>query len=1094
MKHRYMLLFFAVMLGICFFIFTSFYNQAKQEAIKGNDNEQLLYAKQAARGIEDFFNNWTRTLTALAESSSIINMDKAGKEDIELLFRVNQDRIRAITRMDAAGRIVYTFPFNPDAMGRNISYQDHVREIMRTHKPVVSNVFSAAQGYDTVALHVPVFRNKTYEGTIAITINFQALAKRYLEDIKIGNTGYAWMTSRDGTELYCPVPGHTGKSVFENCKDFPSILTMVEDMLKGHQGLTTYTFDKIRGDEIEIVKKHAAYMPINIGNTFWSIVVASSEDEIIASLVSFRDKLIAVVVFLLLGGVLVSYYGLKAWLIVGEEGKRKQAEQALRDSEERYRTILDEMEEGYQEVNLTGNFTFFNDAFLRIFGYSAEEMMGKHYSLFAADGEIAKNVYRAYNQMYKTGIPIKSFEWDIIRKDGARRTIEFYASTLRDSNDRPAAFRGIVRDITDRKRTEEALRESEERYKNFTEKSFAGLYVVQEGLFVFLNENAASFAGYTSEELTGKRWASIIHPDDRPVIKERVKNMLNSQDLSPYEFRIVTKDGQVRWIMETVSSISYEGKPAILGNSMDITARKLAESQREAAIEALQVIRERERGILLSVPHALFGVEQRRIFFANDAMEAVFGWKPEELTGKSTRVIFRTDEEWHEYGTFLYSRLATKPVVVFEWGIPFVRKDGSEFFCRMSVSRTGAELGENRRIVATFEDITDRKQAEEEKRRLEERLHHAEKMESIGTLAGGIAHDFNNLLMGIQGYASLTLLDLDPSHPHYERIKRIEEQVQSGADLTRQLLGFARGGRYEVKPADMNDIIKKTSSMFGRTKKEITIHRKYGKDLWSVEVDQGQMEQVFMNLYVNAWQAMPGGGELYLETENVLLDDEQAFSYTVQPGKYVKITVTDTGTGMDEKTRERIFDPFFTTKEMGRGTGLGLATVYGIIKGHKGMINVYSEPGHGTTFSIYLPASEKEVVKKQAATGTIARGTETILLVDDEKMVVEVTRELLESLGYRVYVAGSGQEAVAVYLERRKEIALVILDMIMPGISGGETFDRLREINPDIRVLLSSGYSINGEARTIMDRGCSGFLQKPFQLEKLSRKVREVLD
>jgi two-component system cell cycle sensor histidine kinase/response regulator CckA len=248
-----------------------------------------------------------------------------------------------------------------------------------------------------------------------------------------------------------------------------------------------------------------------------------------------------------------------------------------------------------------------------------------------------------------------------------------------------------------------------------------------------------------------------------------------------------------------------------------------------------------------------------------------------------------------------------------------------------------------------------------------------------------------------------------------------------------------------------------------------------------------------MNLYVNAWQAMPGGGEIYLEMENVLLDDEQAFSYTVQPGKYVKITVTDTGTGMDEKTRERIFDPFFTTKEMGRGTGLGLATVYGIIKGHKGMINVYSEPGHGTTFSIYLPASEKEVVKKQAATGTIARGTETILLVDDEKMVVEVTRELLESLGYRVYVAGSGQEAVAVYLERRKEIALVILDMIMPGISGGETFDRLREINPDIRVLLSSGYSINGEARTIMDRGCNGFLQKPFQLEKLSQKVREVL-
>jgi nitrogen-specific signal transduction histidine kinase/CheY-like chemotaxis protein len=397
-------------------------------------------------------------------------------------------------------------------------------------------------------------------------------------------------------------------------------------------------------------------------------------------------------------------------------------------------------------------------------------------------------------------------------------------------------------------------------------------------------------------------------------------------------------------------------------------------------------------------------------------------------------------------------------------------------------------------VTFTALDITARKQAEEEKRKLEERLQHADKMESIGTLAGGIAHDFNNLLMGIQGYASLSLMNLDPSHPNYERLKRIEEQVQSGADLTKQLLGFARGGRYELKPTDLNDIVEKTSSMFGRTKKEITIHRKYMRDLWSVEVDQGQMEQVFMNLYVNAWQAMPGGGEIYLETENVLLDAEQAFSYAVEPGKYVKIMVTDTGTGMDEKTKERIFDPFFTTKEMGRGTGLGLATVYGIIKGHKGMITVDSEPGHGTTFTIYLPASEKEVVKEKVANGFIARGTETILLVDDEKMVLEVSREVLESLGYRVYAVGSGQDAIAVYLEKRKEIALVILDMIMPGMSGGETFDRLREIHPGIRVLLSSGYSITGEAQTIMDRGCNGFLQKPFQMENLSRKVREILD
>jgi two-component system cell cycle sensor histidine kinase/response regulator CckA len=238
---------------------------------------------------------------------------------------------------------------------------------------------------------------------------------------------------------------------------------------------------------------------------------------------------------------------------------------------------------------------------------------------------------------------------------------------------------------------------------------------------------------------------------------------------------------------------------------------------------------------------------------------------------------------------------------------------------------------------------------------------------------------------------------------------------------------------------------------------------------------------------------MPGGGDIYLETDNIILANEQALPYAITPGRYVKITVTDTGTGMDEKTREKIFEPFFTTKGMGRGTGLGLASVYGIINGHQGMINVYSEPGHGTTFTIYLPSSEKEVMKENKETGEIVRGTETILLVDDEKIVLEVNKELLVSMGYNVLAVGSGQEAVAIFMEKKDKIDLVILDMILPGVSGSDTFDRLREISSGIKVLLSSGYSLNGKAQTIMERGCNGFLQKPFQLEQLSRKVREML-
>ncbi len=384
--------------------------------------------------------------------------------------------------------------------------------------------------------------------------------------------------------------------------------------------------------------------------------------------------------------------------------------------------------------------------------------------------------------------------------------------------------------------------------------------------------------------------------------------------------------------------------------------------------------------------------------------------------------------------------------------------------------------------------------AEKERDRLELQLKHAQRMEALGTLAGGIAHDFNNLLMGIQGNVSLMLLDTDSTRPHYQKMEHIEQYTKKGADLTKQLLGFARGGKYEVKSADLNILIEKSSRMFGSTRKEIKIHKKYNKQLWMVEVDQGQIEQVLLNLYVNAWQAMPGGGELYLGTENVVLDENFIRAYPVKLGNYVNISVTDTGLGMDEATQQRIFDPFFTTKEMGRGTGLGLASVYGIIKNHNGIIDVSSEKGEGATFNIYLPASEKEIIGEKDSTKKILKGSEIILLVDDEDMIIDINKELLEELGYKVITAMSGREALEIYERNQDQVDMVILDMIMPDMGGGETYDGLKQIDPEIIVLLSSGYSINGLANEILDRGCNGFIQKPFGVKELSHKIREILD
>ncbi|MBC2710157.1 MAG: response regulator, partial [Desulfosarcina sp.] len=361
----------------------------------------------------------------------------------------------------------------------------------------------------------------------------------------------------------------------------------------------------------------------------------------------------------------------------------------------------------------------------------------------------------------------------------------------------------------------------------------------------------------------------------------------------------------------------------------------------------------------------------------------------------------------------------------------------------------------------------------------------SQKFKAIGTLAGGIAHDFNNLLMGIQGRTSLMSVDLEPSHPHSDHINAIEDYIRSAADLTRQLLGFARGGKYEVRPIDINELLHESATMFGRTKKEIRIHTKLQNLSPVVAADRRQLEQVLLNLYVNAWQAMPDGGDLYLETEIVTLDDAYCKPYQTKPGHYAKVSVTDTGIGMDKSTLQLIFDPFFTTKEKGRGTGLGLASAYGIIKNHAGMITVYSEVGQGTTFNIYLPVSDQDVHREDPAENELIKGSETILLVDDEEMIIDVTQALLERLGYQVIVANGGEKAVERISEMGNEIDLVILDLIMPGIDGGTTFDRIRKIQPKMPVLLSSGYAIDGQAHAVMRRGCNGFIQKPFNITEL---------
>jgi nitrogen-specific signal transduction histidine kinase/CheY-like chemotaxis protein len=396
-------------------------------------------------------------------------------------------------------------------------------------------------------------------------------------------------------------------------------------------------------------------------------------------------------------------------------------------------------------------------------------------------------------------------------------------------------------------------------------------------------------------------------------------------------------------------------------------------------------------------------------------------------------------------------------------------------------------------MFGAAQDITERKQAEVERENLRSQLNQAQKMEALGTLAGGIAHDFNNLLMGVQGRTSLMMLDKDRSYSSFKHLQEIENCIQKAARLTKQLLGFARGGKYEIKPTDLNDLVENCVQLFGRTRKNITIFKKYEENLLSAAVDQSQIEQVLLNIFINAWQAMPKGGNLYVETKNEILYENFVRAYGVTPGKYIKISIRDTGIGMDEKTMNRVFDPFFTTKEKERGTGFGLASAYGIIKNHDGIIAVESAKDKGTTFHVYLPASDKPVIEEQMDEHIISAGSETVLVVDDEATIIDVSVQMLKELGYKVLPAHNGKEAIEIFKQNTDKVAIVILDLIMPGMGGGEVYERLKEIDPTVKVLLSSGYSINGQVAEILNRGCDGFIQKPFKLNELSFKLREII-
>jgi two-component system cell cycle sensor histidine kinase/response regulator CckA len=756
--------------------------------------------------------------------------------------------------------------------------------------------------------------------------------------------------------------------------------------------------------------------------------------------------------------------------------ERKRAEEKLRDSEEKYRLLIEHIPSVTWITSEHGETTFISPNVEKIYGFSQKE-------IYEAEGltlwidrihpDDIKRVRESFEKMFTTG-QMFDLEYRIKRKDDKWIWLHDRAFRAFEKNNIKYAS-GVFSDITERKMSEQALKESEEKLSLFMNSATDSFTLLDSNLnLVDVNARLLETIGKKRRDVIGRNLREIISDVEKTVRYEKYLEVLRTGKPVGIEDSVYLPGVGVKHFFFKSFKVS-DGIGIIATDITDIIQAR----------EKLRESEEKFRMLFELAPDAYYLMDMEgTIIDANKTAQEIVEYKKEDLIGKSFFELGLLSSSSIPKATMLLKRNlegeSTGPDELI-----LNRKNGLVVMIEIRMFPT--KLKNKGVILGIARDISERK-------KLESQLTRAQRMESIGTLAGGVAHDFNNLLMGIQGRTSLMLNKMDPSHPHYQHLNGIENYVESAADLTKQLLGFARGGKYKVEDVNLNELLEGSSKMFGRTKKEINIHMKYQRDIWTVQVDRIQIEQVFLNLYVNAWQSMPGGGNLYLETENVILDDTSTKPFFVDPGRYVRVSVTDTGVGMDEKTQERVFEPFFTTKEMGRGTGLGLASAYGIIKNHDGLINVYSEKGEGTTFSIYLPASDKLALEKKDKLNEAIGGTEMILLVDDEDVPRDVAKEILEALGYRVLTAKSGNEAIEVYSEKAHEIDMVILDMIMPNMDGGETFERLKEIDPEARVLLSSGYSINGQAQEILSRGCKAFLQKPFNMTTLSQKMREVLD
>ncbi len=784
----------------------------------------------------------------------------------------------------------------------------------------------------------------------------------------------------------------------------------------------------------------------------------------------------------------------------------KQARQA---AEARYDLLANHISDVIFTMDLELRYTYVSPSIKRMRGFDPEELIGKTILDMVTPESREELISRFEEQMEKersgqnlaqsSGQGSGRFdphrfqilEMEVFRKDGTTIWIESRVSFLRDENFQPVGLIGINRDITDKRQMIGQLQESEEKFRALAERCPFAIMIYQNDYWVYVNPAAEAISGYLREEFYRMRFWEVVHPDYQPMVRARGNKRQAGQAAPPaYDFKIVHKTGRAIWVSLSGSPLMYQGKPAGLITIIDIDERKRAEA-------AMMRSEARYRTILESIEDIYYEVDLKgNLTFFNDRLCRISGYSREEATGVNYR-HFAEAESVERLRKFFY-RISDTGTPSVPFAVAIILKDGTTRHMEITASLIKNQAGEPVGFRGIARDISERMLAEKHRQKLEIQLRHAQKMEAIGTLAGGIAHDFNNILQAISGYTQLLLLNRHPEHPDARKLVQIRQAGERAGRLIQQLLTFSRKMEGTPKLLCLNHEVRQAEELLRQTvPKMIAIELSLDEDLWGVNADPMHIEQILLNLGSNAADAMPEGGRLVIETANVTLDQKFCKNHVdAVPGGYVLLTVTDNGTGMDESIVTHIFDPFFTTKAVGKGTGMGLASVYGIVKNLGGIILCYSEPGRGSTFKIYLPAAgrKKAVPDARIPETAVRGGTESILVVDDEVLIRETAAEMLSHYGYTVLLAENGEAALEMFRHQMDDIHLIIMDISMPGMGGYQCMQEILKESPDAKVVIASGYATSDHAREASELGAAGFIGKPYRFDDIIATVRQLLD